>query len=142
FKKEDPSWAAFQYPSKANPHLDPDEIEAISRDMPALVRRQEIDAEFVQLAGAMFHREDIRILEEEPILPRHVRPWDLAWTTKNISDYTAGSRMGMMADGTVVIAHIVRARCEWPSAIRLISNTARLDGCGCEQGIEVVGAQL
>ena len=108
----------------------------------SLVRRQEIGAEFVQLAGAMFAREDVRILETEPEGIRWVRAWDLAFTTKTTSDYTAGARVGMTSDGTVVVADMVRGRWEWPAAVRMIASTAQLDGSAIQQGVEVVGAQV
>ena len=69
----DTGWASFQFPSTANPYLDATELEEIGRDMPALVRRQEIDAEFVQLAGAMFKRDQVQIVESEPVGVRWVR---------------------------------------------------------------------
>jgi len=138
----DPAWASFQFPSTINPYLDPQELEEIGKDMPALVRRQEIDAEFVQLAGAMFKREDVKVIEAEPSGVSWVRAWDLAFTTKTTSDYTAGVRVGMDADGMVIVANVVRGRWEWPQAVRTIAETARADGVEVRQGIEVVGAQV
>jgi len=78
--------------------------------MPVLVKRQEIDAEFVQLAGALFKRDQVRVLETEPAGIRWVRSWDLAFTTRTTSDFTAGVRVGMLADGTVVVADVVLGR--------------------------------
>lgn len=136
------TWASFQFPSTANPYLDETELAEIGKDMPALVRRQEIEAEFVQLAGAMFKREDVRILESEPAGVRWVRCWDLAFTTKTTSDYTAGVRVGMMQDGTIIVADVVRGRWEWPQAVKMIATTATMDGSAVPQGVEVVGAQV
>lgn len=136
------TWASFQFPTTANPYLDETELAEIGKDMPGLVQRQEIGAEFVQLAGAMFKREDVRILESEPAGVRWCRAWDLAFTTKTTSDYTVGVRVGMMADGTVVVANVVRGRWEWPLAVRMIADTAKMDGNEVQQGIEVVGAQV
>lgn len=138
----DTGWASFQFPSTANPYLDAQELDEIGRDMPSLVRRQEIEAEFVQLAGAMFKREDVKVLESEPSGVRWVRAWDLAYTTKTTSDYTAGARVGMMADGCIVVADVVRGRWEWPEAVKRIAATAQLDGVAVRQGVEVVGAQV
>jgi predicted phage terminase large subunit-like protein len=141
-KNVDPGWASFQFPSTANPYLDAQELQEIGRDMPVLVKRQEIDAEFVQLAGALFKRDQVRILETEPAGVRWVRSWDLAFTTKTTSDYTAGLRVGIMEDGTVVIADVVRGRWEWPQAVRTVATTATADGVTVQQGVEVVGAQV
>jgi predicted phage terminase large subunit-like protein len=136
----DPAWASFQFSTSANPFISPDEIQALRATLPSLVARQEIDAEFVQLAGALFQRQHIAILEHAPQIP-WVRSWDLAWTQKTTSDFTAGVKMGMQSDGTIVVADVVSGRMEWPDALRCIADTARLDGRAVRQGVEVVGAQ-
>jgi predicted phage terminase large subunit-like protein len=135
-------WSNFQYPTRANPHIDPKEIEDLRRTLPALVARQEIDAEFVQLAGALFKRQNIRVIEDEPDGLSWVRSWDLAFTEKTTSDFTAGVRMGMMQNGTVVVADVVRERMEWPEAVKCIAQFARADGPYVQQGIECVSAQV
>jgi len=140
-KNDGKVWAAFQYASEANPFLDTAELGEIGHDMPALVRRQEIGAEFVQLAGALFNREDVRILETEPRGVQWCRAWDLAFTTKTTSDYTAGVKAGLTSDGTLVVANVIHGRWEWPMAVRRIADTTRTDGASVRQCIEVVGAQ-
>ncbi len=135
-------WASFQFPSTANPYLDETELAEIGKDMPSLVKRQEVDAEFVQLAGAMFKRDDVRILESEPAGLRWVRAWDLAFTTKTTSDFSVGARVGLMHDGTVVVGDVARGRWEWPQAIRTIATIAKQDGMAVPQGVETVGAQV
>src|SRR5215470_16057188 len=86
-------WANFQYPTEANPHIDPQEIADLRATLPVLVARQEIDAEFVQLAGALFKRQNIQVLEREPPGVNWVRSWDLAFTEKTTSDFTAGVKL-------------------------------------------------
>ena len=135
-----PGWTSFQFPSWDNPHLPAEEVEAMRQQMPALVFRQECAAEFVQVEGALFRREWFTIVDERPAA-RYVRSWDLAVTTKTVSDYTCGVLVGMQTDGTVVIADVVRGRWEWPDVVRVIANTARSDGASVVQGIEVVGTQ-
>jgi predicted phage terminase large subunit-like protein len=140
--RDNKDWESFQFPTSANPHIAEDEIAELRKSLPALVARQEIDAEFVQLAGALFKRQNIIVLETEPIGVHWVRSWDLAFTEKTTSDYTAGVKMGMTSDGTVVITDMVSGRMEWPDAVRCIANTARMDGTTVRQGIEVVSAQV
>jgi len=135
-------WSSFQFPTSANPHIAPDEIAELRKSLPSLVARQEIDAEFVQLAGALFKRQNVRVLEAEPFGVHWVRSWDLAFTEKTTSDYTAGATMGMTEDGTVVIADMISGQMEWPDAVRAIADTARLDGTQVRQGIECVSAQV
>jgi len=138
----DKEWKSFTFPTNSNPHIATSEIDAMRRDMPLLVARQEIDAEFVQLAGSLFKRENIRIIDAEPEGIQWVRSWDLAFTEKTTSDYSCGARMGVMGNGTIVVADIVHARMEWPAVVRCIVNTAKMDGPSVTQGIEVVGAQV
>jgi predicted phage terminase large subunit-like protein len=135
-------WASFQFPTGANPHIDKKEIKEMRASLPELVARQEVDAEFVQLAGALFKRQNINILEAEPVGITWIRSWDLAFTEKTTSDWTAGAKMGMTADGTIVIADVISGQMEWPDAVRTIANTARLDGKTIRQGIECVSAQV
>ena len=133
-------WAAFHFPSVSNPFLDPAEIQAARLDLPALVAKQEYDAEFVQLAGALFKREYFNIIEAAPDI-RTVRFWDLAASTKTSADYTAGAKVGLAQDGTLVITDMAHGRWEWPDALKVIVNTARSDGVAVQQGIEDVGTQ-
>jgi predicted phage terminase large subunit-like protein len=140
--RDDKAWASFQFPTSANPYIDKAEIEAMRQSLPALVARQEIDAEFVQLAGALFKREHFVQADELPACTRWVRSWDLAFTTKSSSDYSAGAKVGMDANGNVLVADVVRMRAEWPVVLRTIADVARLDGTGVRQGIECVGAQV
>lgn len=134
-------WSAFQFPSWSNPFLAQSEIDDAKRDLPGLVFRQEYGAEFVQLAGALFRREWFGIIDKPPENVRWCRYWDLAVSTKQSADYTAGGKVGFVDDGTIVIADMVRGRWEWPDALKIIGNTARSDGQGVVQGIEDVGAQ-
>lgn len=135
-------WASFHFSTKDNPTIKPEEIDALRKSLPGLVARQEIDAEFVQLAGAVFKRENIRVIDAEPPGLRWVRSWDLAFTVKTTSDFTAGARVAMDGSGTVIVGDMVHGRMEWPDAVRCIANTARMDGRDVVQGVEVVGAQV
>jgi hypothetical protein len=51
---EFPDWRSWQYPTSANPHIDPDEIEAARRELPERVFAQEYLAEFIDDAGLVF----------------------------------------------------------------------------------------
>ena len=143
FKREETEsdWKSFRFPSTARPTFAMSEYEAAKRSLPALVHRQEYDAEFCQLAGAMFKREYFPIIPAAPIVPRWVRSWDLAYSTKTVADYTAGVKCSLTASGIFVIAHLVHGRWE-TGASSVIQNTALSDGSAVIQGIEVVGAQL
>lgn len=139
--RDDDDWASFQFPTSSNPHIPFDEIENLRKSMPELIARQEIDAEFVQLAGALFKRQNILVIDTPPMIP-YVRSWDLAFTEKTTSDWTAGVKMGMTNDGMIVISDVVAGQMEWPDAVKLIANTAKLDGPSVRQGVESVSAQV
>lgn len=53
---EEPEWASWQMPSEVNPLIPPDELAAMRRQLPEMVARQELDAEFIDDAGGVFRR--------------------------------------------------------------------------------------
>jgi len=134
-------WAAFQHPTRDNPFIDPEEIEAARKLLPSLIFRQEYEAEFVQLAGALFQREWFHTIEKAPENIRYVRFWDLAASTKTSADYTVGAKVGLTSKGLLVVADVARGRWEWPDAVKVIGETARMDGSAVQQGIEAAGVQ-
>lgn len=86
-----------------NPFIADSEIEEMRADMPELIFRQEILAEFVELAGAVFKREYFRYRER---LEKHEYKQigigaDLAITEKTAADYTAIVVHGLRDDGTI-----------------------------------------
>lgn len=136
----DTSWRSWQLPTTANPFIDPAEIEAAHRQIPDLVYRQEYLAEFVQLAGALFKRENFQYTENIPMI-QQTRHWDLAASTKTQADYSVGCLGGMDADGNVYVTDIIRGRWEWPALIRIIRDTALNDGPNVLQTVETAGTQ-
>lgn len=137
----DPAWQSWQLPSSENPFLNQSELEEAHKQLPTLVYRQEYEAEFVQLEGALFRREYFSTVEYVPDLERVARYWDLAASAKTLADYSAGVKVGMDKDGIVYVIDCVRGRWEWPALIRIIGNTARGDEPFCTQYVEAVGTQ-
>ena len=137
----DDGWAAFQSPTADNPFIDPAEIEAAQRELPALVFRQEYLAEFVQLAGALFRREYFDIVETMPSALIIARHWDLAASTKTLADYSVGAKVGMSLDGDIYVIDVQRGRWEWPALIRVIGETALTDDQQVSQTVETAGVQ-
>lgn len=134
-------WEAFQHPTWDNPFIDPKEIEDARKLLPSLVFRQEYGAEFVQLAGALFQRDWFHTIEKAPAGIRYVRFWDLAASTKTSADYTVGAKLALTSKGLLVVADVVRGRWEWPDAVKVIRETALMDGPSVTQGIEAAGVQ-
>ena len=134
-------WASWQQPTAANPSIPPAEIAAMRAEMTSLQYAQEVLAEFVNLEGGLFRREWFAGVGTAGDVREWVRFWDLAVSTKQTSDYTVGAKVGCRADGSLVIADLVRGRWEWPAARAVIAQTATLDGPACRIGIEAVAFQ-
>lgn len=47
-------WGRWQMPSHVNPHIPRSELDAMARDLPERVYRQEVDAQFLDDEGAVF----------------------------------------------------------------------------------------
>lgn len=89
-------WASWRFPTGFNPYIDPDEIEAASRDMPAEAFRQEFHGEPADDCGNPFGLDAIRECLAEPSTARPaVWGWDLA---KSV-DWTVG--IPLESDGAV-----------------------------------------
>jgi hypothetical protein len=66
---DDPDYSSFQYPSMDNQFLDPTEFEKMTKDLPELMYRQEILADFIESGGEVFRNLN-RVLRDtlkEPI---------------------------------------------------------------------------
>lgn len=55
-KGDKADWRAWQYPTSANPHINPAEVAAMRDSMPERAYMQEIEAQFVEDAGLVFRR--------------------------------------------------------------------------------------
>jgi hypothetical protein len=62
-------WRSWQFPTSANPHIAPEEIEAARAHLPERIFQQEYLAEFLEDAGGVFRR-----VREAAIAPSDARP--------------------------------------------------------------------
>ena len=86
----DADYSSFQYPSMDNQFLDPTEFEKMTKDLPELMYRQEILADFIEGGGEVFRNLN-RVLRDtlkEPI-PDHF--------------YIGGGDLGKYKDFTVLM---------------------------------------
>lgn len=84
-------------------------------------------------AGRFFAVEKIELLGAAPPVLRAVRAWDLAATAASSGrdpDWTAGVKLGLLADGGAVVLDVVRLRAEPAEIERVLAATARADGAG------------
>jgi phage FluMu gp28-like protein len=63
----DPDWCSWQFPTTANPHIDPAEVAAARRNLPERIFAQEYLAEFIEDGGGVFRRVmEAAVVEEQP----------------------------------------------------------------------------
>lgn len=140
---EYPTWQSWQMPSSRNPYLSPEELEEARGEMPSKMYAQEYLAEFLPtLSGGMFDRDWFEIIERTPReLGPKIRAWDLAASTSDTADFTAGVLMakGAGEDSSYYVLDVIRGR--WSPAQRdsIIRQTAERDGSGVPIVIEEEG---
>jgi predicted phage terminase large subunit-like protein len=80
--------------------------------------------------GGEFEVDKIEVVEAIPAgVVQWARGWDLA-ATEGAGDYTAGPKLGKLADGRFIVADVVREQYGTAKRDQLIKNTAAADGMG------------
>lgn len=80
--------------------------------------------------GGEFETDKIEIVDAIPAgVVQWARGWDLA-ATEGAGDYTAGPKIGKLADGRFIVADVVRKQYGAAKRDALIKNTAAADGMG------------
>ncbi len=104
-----PEWASWRFPSSANPHISPAEIEGMRHTMPARAYEQEIEARFIdEVSGALWRYAmiDANRVTSAPELARIVVAIDPAISSNPDSDETgivaAGVTAGELQHGYVL----------------------------------------
>lgn len=124
FSRSVDDYAIVRSSSRDNPFLPASFVESLERSYVSDWRRQEIEGEFIDPAGALFQRQWFsRIVERAPEGLFWARYWDLAASTKTSADYTASAAVAFGGDGTIYIRDMIRGRWEWPDARRIILQT-------------------
>lgn len=82
-------------------------------------------------AGLYFQRSWCEVVDAIPAGVKWVRGWDLAATPKtegNDPDWTCGTKIGLLPDGTFLVADHRRDRLSPSGVEKMIKNTASADG--------------
>ena len=123
--KRDEAWGSFHMPTSANPYIDAGELAAFAEAMPSIAYRQEILAEYVDLAGALMRRDYITYTDRVPDKLKVGIGVDLAISKRDGADYTAIVVMGYEeATGHRYVLDVVRERCSFNETLRLIQKVA------------------
>jgi predicted phage terminase large subunit-like protein len=118
---EDPDWARWQLPTSSNPYILPAEIAAMKSELPELVYRQEVLAEFVVLAGVLMRREWLKYGDGTGPVTLGV---DLALSTKQGADYTAIVALRRDAQGVIYLVDAQRIQAPFYSVLQFIQQMA------------------
>lgn len=90
-------------------------------------------------AGKVFNRAWFKMREgvaSDDQVKKRIRYWDKAASEKKGSDYSAGVKMALLYDGTVVVESVVRGRWSSLDRERIMRETAKMDGKDVEVWIE------
>jgi hypothetical protein len=72
--ERDEEFASFQMPTWTNPHIPPEEVEAMRRELPKTTFSQEIEAQFLEVGGRFFDEWDEAKHVVDPFtVPDHFR---------------------------------------------------------------------
>lgn len=125
---KDPQFKSWRFSSYTNPFLDSAEIDAMKVDMPSIVFRREVMAEFVSTAGARIRREWLtdRYLDnltEDDLKGMWVSIGiDLAISTKTTADYTSYAVLARDVNGYVYVLDVQRARLTFKQQIDFLKQ--------------------
>lgn len=101
--------------------------------------KQELDGDIISMSAGVIESTWFDIIDPVP-LSGGWRAWDLAVTTKTVSDYTVGIK-GQWYNNKFLIQSIVRGRLDYPKVKQLIKEVAKIDGPDTIICIEVAGQQ-
>lgn len=89
--------------------------------------------------GGIFKRDWFEAVSEPVQIVRMVRYWDLAMSSKESADYTAGVKLGEGKDGNIYVLDVARVQMEWGDVVPFMQRVIQQDGEDCMQGIEKQG---
>lgn len=135
-------WASWTFTTYDNPYIDPAEIDAMRDSMSDTAFRQEILAEFLTVQGALFQRDQFKIVEYAPANLKWARTYDLALTTKESSDRTASLCGAQDELGNIYIRDGFALKAEYPEVKARILQQAMIDGHQTHIVVESVAFQL
>lgn len=115
---------AFHAPSLVNPELKPAELEKIRRTTAPIVFEQEYEARWVEMAGALLKREQIRYgpAPARESLVSIGFGIDLALATHKRSDYSALVVTGIDAEQNLWVLFARRWRKTFPETVALLAE--------------------
>lgn len=92
--------------------------------------------------GRLFETSRIEIIDYEPVPKEAVRFYDLAVTAKKHSDYTAGLKLALMPDESLVVMDVYRVQKILPDVEKDIVQNLHIDGQSVDAVLEAEKAGI
>jgi predicted phage terminase large subunit-like protein len=112
--------------TKDNPFLPPDFYDSIRGDYGTMFAAQELEGEFIEVAGLMFRREWFPFVNRAPVDCIRVRYWDQA-ATPGSGCYTAGLLMAQDQWGIFYVEDVIRGQWGPLERNRIIDQVTEAD---------------
>jgi len=109
-----------------NPFLPPEFYDVIAGRYSSTLAAQELEGNFIDIAGIMFRREWFMFAEFAPRDARRIRYWDRA-ATPGGGDYSAGVLVAMDDKGLIYIEDVVRGQWSYHDRNSVMMQTAERD---------------
>lgn len=125
-----------------NPFAPDDYYDNLRSDFTSALAEQELEGQFVDLAGLMFQRDWFDVVETVPRIGDRVRYWDKAGTEDNPkAAYTVGCLMSQSKDGYWYVEDLQRRQCSYLERENLILETAQRDAAKYKNEVIIVTEQ-
>lgn len=109
-----------------NPFLPPEFYEVVSGRYSSTLAAQELEGNFIDIAGIMFRREWFMFVERAPRDARRIRYWDRA-STPGGGDYSAGVLVAVDDRGLIYIEDVIRGQWSYHDRNTVMIQTAERD---------------
>lgn len=126
--------------SRDNPFNPPEFYDTLRGNMSSRLAEQELEGEFLDIAGLMFSRGWFHLVDEAPRDALRVRYWDKA-ATAGAGSFTAGLLMALDPRGMVYIEDVVRGQYSYHERDVIIEQTAELDQRRYQGEVVIVAEQ-
>jgi predicted phage terminase large subunit-like protein len=116
----------FTGPSTMNPNFSLKELEQERRSRPELVFRQEFEAQFVDFAGALLKRSEVKYGAPPPLESFRTIAFgvDPAISEKQTADFTGLAVCGVDRQNRYWVLKLMQYRLDWPSSMQKIIGLA------------------
>lgn len=122
--QDDPLFKTLRYRSYDNPKIDRADIDIMASQIPDRLRRQEIDAEFIESDETeILKRQYWQFYRERPDQGYIIQSWDTAFKKEERNDYSVCTTW-LIAAGNIYLLHYYKGKPEYPELERMATILA------------------